>query len=270
MYDLIAYKKNIIDKFKQHNIDVSEVNILFMEALNLSKLQLLQKSSLTNSEKKIIDKCIKKRLKGMPIQKIFKRAYFYGLEFYINKNVLCPRPETELLVEEVLSKNGKDILDLCTGSGAIAISVANNTHANITASDISRKALFVAQKNAKKHNLQIQFVKSNLFNNIKGQFDIIVSNPPYIPSKDCLNLDVEVKNFDPKISLDGGADGLDFYRQIAIQSKRHLKVNGYLILEVGFDQANAVKNILLQNGFACYGKNDYNGIERIVVGELKW
>lgn len=269
---LIDCKKQVIDIFKKRNIDLQQVNILFCEALNCTKAELLAKTDVTFLQYKTIKSAVKKRLKGMPIQKIFGRAYFFGYTFKVNKNVLCPRPETELLVEETLKfvKDSSNVLDLCTGSGAIAVSVAKNSNAKVFASDISKKALKVAKFNAKNLNSNVKFIKSDMFNNITQKFDIIVSNPPYIKTADINNLDTEVKKYDPVISLDGGDDGLDFYKQIATQSKMHLNKNGVVLLEVGFDQAQIVKNIFEQNGFACYIKKDYNNIERIVVGEWKW
>lgn len=268
---LIDCKKQIIDIFKKSNIDLQQVNILFCEVLNCSTAELLARTELTSKEYKKLMSAVKKRLKGMPIQKIFKRAYFYGLTFKVDKNVLCPRPETELLVEETLkhTKQNCCALDLCTGSGAIAVALAKNSAANVFASDISTKALKIAKYNAKQNEVKVDFVKSNMFKNIKQKFDIIVSNPPYIKTDDIQKLDDEVKKYDPLISLNGGKSGLDFYNIIALQSKQHLTKNGIVLVEVGFDQAQDVKNIFEQNGFACYTKKDYNNIERIVVGELR-
>ena len=287
MISLKSYKKEIEKVFQKQNIDAEEVNILFCEVLNLSLSKLVFKTEITAKEKSKIDVAVKKRLTGIPIQKIFKRAYFYGITFFVNNNVLCPRPETELLVEEVLNciksaKNSKNneknsqktakklkILDLCTGSGCIAIATKKNCDEEIFASDISSKALYVARKNAKNLDARIKFIKSNLFQNIKCKFDIIVSNPPYIKSSDIQNLDVEVKNYDPILALDGGDDGLDFYKKIASQSKNYLNKNGFVILEIGQGQANDVKNLFGKNGFDCTIKKDYNNIERIVVCKLK-
>lgn len=268
--NIFEYKKEIEKRFLTHNIDKNEVNILFREALNIDYTKLLTIKDISAEQKKQIEMAVKKRIKGKPIQKIFKRAYFFGYEFYVNKNVLCPRPETELLVEECLkfAKQQSRILDLCTGSGAIAISVQKNSGANCAASDISTKALYVARKNAKALDAKVRFLKSNMFENIKSKFDIIVSNPPYIPSKDIESLDREVKDYDPRISLDGGDDGFDFYRLIAQNAKAHLNSNGKVLLEVGKGQADKVKNMLEKNGFVCYIKKDYNNIDRIVVGEL--
>ena len=267
---IFEYKKKIEKKFLTHNIDKSEVNILFCEALGLDYTKLLSKTEITEQEKKLVEKALKRRLKGEPIQKIFKRAYFCDYQFFVNKNVLCPRPETELLVEECLKfANSKSkVLDLCTGSGAIAISLQKKLDAEVVCSDISSKALYVAKKNAKALGVKVKFIKSDMFENIKSKFDIIVSNPPYIPSRDIESLDREVKNYDPKISLDGGETGLDFYRIIAKNAKAHLTGNGKVLLEVGKGQAKKVKNMLEKVGFVCYIKKDYNNIDRIVVGEL--
>ena len=272
MAKFIEAKKRLIELFKKNNIDLQEVNILFCEVLNCTQADLLTKVDLSVAEQKKLNYAVKKRLEGMPIQKIFRRAYFYDLVLYINNNVVCPRPETELLVEEVLktSNEKSKILDLCTGSGAIALAIKKHTNAQVFASDISTKALYVAKKNAKNLNLQLKFIHSNLFDGIKQKFDIIVSNPPYIKIEDCKTLDVEVKNYDPIISLDGGVNGLKFYEIIAKDAPKHLTKNGEIVLEVGMGQAPDVKKLLEKNGFVCYIKRDYNNIERVVVGELKW
>lgn len=272
MAKFVEAKKNLIELFKKNNIDLQEVNILFCEVLNCTKAELMIKTDLSVAEQKKLNYAVKKRLEGMPIQKIFRRAYFYDLVLYINNNVLCPRPETELLVEEVLktSNEKSKILDLCTGSGAIALAIKRHTNAQVFASDISKKALYVAKKNARNLNLQLKFFHSNMFDGIKQKFDIIVSNPPYIKTEDCKMLDVEVKNYDPIISLDGGANGLKFYEIIAKDTPKHLTKTGKIVLEVGMGQAQDVKKLLEKNGFVCYIKRDYNNIERVVVGELKW
>lgn len=267
---VLQVRKKVVEIFKNRNIDLNQVNILFCECLNCSRAELLSIDTITTKQAKYVIKTAKKRAKGIPLQKIFGREYFFGLEFKVNKNVLCPRPETEILVEEALKfvGQGAKVLDLCTGSGAIAVALAKNSKAQVVASDISSKALQVAKHNAKTNNANVEFKKSNMFKKIKGKFDVVVSNPPYIKTGDIQNLDVEVKKYDPIISLDGGADGLDFYRQIANESKKVLNKKGVVLVEVGFDQAQSVKKLFEQNGFVCYTKNDYNNIQRIVVGEL--
>ena len=209
-------------------------------------------------------------LEGMPIQYINNKAYFMGLEFYVDENVLIPRCDTEILVEEIIKIVNKDsllkILDLCTGSGAIAISLKKYlNNIEIMASDISDKAIMVAKKNASIIGVDVKFIESDLFNNINGKFDLIVSNPPYIKKFVIPSLDKQVRN-EPILALDGGKDGLDFYRKISYDAKRFLNNNGYLCFEIGYDQRKEVEDILLQNGYInIYSKKDYGGNDRIVI-----
>ena len=183
------------------------------------------------------------------MQQVFGYTDFYGMKINVNSDVLCPRPETEYLVEEVSrlikQDNLQAVLDLCTGSGAIALVVKrDNPNVAVTASDISEKALMVAKQNAEQNNLHVDFVVSNLFDNINGEFDLIVSNPPYIKTDVIGMLDPEVRFFEPTIALDGGMDGLDFYRKIVENAKNHLKIGGILAFEIGFDQKESVTEIL--------------------------
>lgn len=207
---------------------------------------------------------------GMPIQYINNKAYFMGLEIYVDENVLIPRCDTEILVEEIIKIVKKDslikILDLCTGSGAIAISLKKYlNNIEIIASDISDKALMVAKKNASKIGVDVKFIESDLFNNINGKFDLIVSNPPYIKKSVIPSLDKQVRN-EPILALDGGKDGLNFYRKISYDAKKFLNNNGYLCFEIGYDQRKDVEDILLQNGYInIYSKKDYGGNDRIII-----
>lgn len=271
MRKFVSVRQEVSALFEQYNIDLFDVDVLISEVLNvpLSKLFLLEKIN-ENSYKRIMNYA-QKRCGGVPITKLFKRAYFYGLEFYVNNNVLSPRQETELLVENALKiiKTGDKVLDLCTGSGAIAISLAKNCDAQIMASDISPKALYVAKRNAKKLSADIKFIKSNMFDKIDEQFDIIVSNPPYIASDDVNNLEREVKDYDPTIALDGGKDGLDFYKIIVSESPKRLKENGTLILEIGFNQYKDVEKLLKSNNFDTILMKDYSGNDRIVIAKLR-
>ena len=219
------------------------------------------------------------RLKqGEPIQYIIGKTEFYGLEFTVNPSVLIPQPDTEILVEEVIDiynknyriKNTKiSILDLCTGSGAIAICLEKNlNNVEVFASDVSKKALEVAKKNAIQNKTEINFIESNLFEKIEEKFDIIVSNPPYIESEVLKTLSEEVKH-EPVLALDGGEDGLDFYKKIAKEAKDYLKENGVLALEIGFNQKESVINLLEQEDYSgIYSKKDYGGNDRIVVGKI--
>ena len=222
-------------------------------------------------------KLIKKLIEGVPLQHITHQQEFMKLMFYVDENVLIPRPDTEVLVEEVIklakSINAKKILDLCTGSGAIAVSLAKYIEGSqITATDISRKALSIAKLNATNNDVEdrITFVSSDLFQNISEEkYDIIVSNPPYIKRKVIKTLDEEVKR-EPIIALDGGNDGLDFYKKIIRNAYQYLKYKGYLCLEIGYDQKDEVIDLINKEEkyIDTYSKKDLFDNDRIVITKL--
>ena len=222
-------------------------------------------------------KAIKRLINGEPIQHITHQQEFMKLNFFVNEDVLIPRPDTEILVEEVIKIarkiNAKKILDMCTGSGAIAVSLAKYLdNVEITAVDISEKSLDVAKTNAKNNEIEnkITFIESNLFENIVNEkYDIIVSNPPYIRKDVIKTLTKEVQK-EPKIALDGGYDGLDFYRKITHQSEEYLKFNGYLCFEIGYDQKkDVIKIINDEKKFTgTYSKKDLCDNDRIIVTRL--
>lgn len=218
---------------------------------------------------------IEKLTKGIPLQHITHRQEFMKMDFFVDENVLIPRSDTEILVEEVIKiaqkYNSPRILDLCTGSGAIAISLKKFVpNADITAVDISEKALEIAQKNAEKLESKINFVKSDLFDKLDNKkFDIIVSNPPYIRKDEIKKLSEEVQK-EPKIALDGGEDGLDFYRIIAEQAINYLKTGSFLCFEIGYNQKNDVIKIIEdeQNYKNTYCKKDLYGNDRIIITQV--
>lgn len=220
---------------------------------------------------------IEKIIKQVPLQHITHRQEFMKLDFFVNKDVLIPRPDTEILVEEVIKilnkRRNPYVLDLCTGSGAIAISIAKYVkNAKVFAVDISDKALNIAKRNAFDNEVlnKIKFIQSDLFENVgKIKFDLIVSNPPYIKTEVLENLDKEVKK-EPIIALDGGKDGLDFYRKIISQAEKYLKFNGYLCLEIGYDQKiDVIELIENQEHYrGTYSKKDLYDNDRIVVTRL--
>ncbi len=222
-------------------------------------------------------KAIKRLINGEPIQHITHQQEFMKLNFFVNEDVLIPRPDTEILVEEVIKIarkiNAKKILDMCTGSGAIAVSLAKYLdNVEITAVDISEKSLDVAKTNAKNNEVEnkITFIESNLFENIVNEkYDIIVSNPPYIRKDVIKTLTKEVQK-EPKIALDGGYDGLDFYRKITHQSEEYLKFNGYLCFEIGYDQKKEVIKIINDERkfIGTYSKKDLCDNDRIIVTRL--
>ena len=218
---------------------------------------------------------IEKLANGVPLQHITHTQEFMKMDFYVDENVLIPRPDTEILVEEVIKIaqkiNKPQILDLCTGSGAIAISIAKNIpDTEIYGIDISSKALDIAKKNAKELQANVKFIKSNLFNKLdKMKFDIIVSNPPYIKRTDINYLSEEVRK-EPNLALDGGIDGLDFYRKITEQAIDYLKLGSYLCYEIGFDQKDEVIDIInKQEEYSrTYCKKDLGGNDRVIITQV--
>lgn len=209
------------------------------------------------------------RAQHYPLQYITGCQWFMGYPFKVNESVLIPRQDTELLVECAVSKiKDKDlnVLDMCTGSGCIAISIDKLCrNANVTAADISTSALEVALYNNDKNGANVRFLESDLFGNIHGKYDIIISNPPYIPTKVIGSLMPEVKDFEPVIALDGSDDGLEFYESITSQSVKHLNNGGMLLYEIGCEQAESVANILEKNGFKNIAVHkDFAGLDRVV------
>ena len=215
----------------------------------------------------------RQRCGRMPLQYLTGEQEFMGLPFCVNEHVLIPRQDTEVLVEEAIRVIQKEmpeaaVLDLCTGSGCIGISIQSFcSNTQVTAADISEDALKVAQKNAKENQVPVKFVHSDLFKEISGSYDMIVSNPPYIPSKVIETLMPEVRDHEPIKALDGKEDGLYFYRIIVKESRQYLKRGGWLIFEIGSDQAEAVKTLLQEAGYENIEvKKDLAGLDRVVYG----
>ena len=217
-----------------------------------------------------LNEYVKKRLGHMPIQYILNKAYFCGLPLYVNENVLIPRFDTEVLVEEVLKISKKDkskrILDICTGSGAIAIALKKlGGFERVDALDISDKALEVARRNANELDLDINFLKSDMFSSLtcENKYDIIVSNPPYIQSDVVDTLESEVKDFEPRLALDGDADGMKFYKIIAENYENYLADNGVLALEIGYDEADDIRALF--EGKNVVIKKDLANLDRVAI-----
>lgn len=244
------------EQLKKYNIDTSEARLLLAFVLNIDKTKIYCIEECDDSISDRFFECINKRCMNIPYAYITQMQEFMKLPFKVNNNVLIPRQDTEVLVENVvqIAKNinadNIKVLDMCTGSGCIAISIDRYINkANVVAVDISKEALEVAQINNQMNNTNVEFIQSNLFENLTDkEFDIIVSNPPYIPSEDITKLQKEVLH-EPIIALDGGKDGLDIYRMIIIFSKEYLNENGYLILEIGFDQAKDIVELLKEEGY---------------------
>ncbi len=247
--------------------------IILSKILDLTKENLIIHDSEILSEKQELKykEYLVRLSSNEPIQYITNYQEFMKLPFYVDNNVLIPQPDTEILVEEVINncneKQKVKILDICTGSGAIAISLAYYLkNAEVFASDISDDALKIAKENANKNKVEIKYIQSNLFESIfEKNFDIIVSNPPYIESESIEYLSEEVKK-EPRLALDGGIDGLDFYKIIADNSKKYLKENGILALEIGYNQKEKVKAILEMNNYKNIKTiKDLSGNDRVII-----
>lgn len=220
------------------------------------------------------EQAIAKRALRIPVQQITGRQEFCGLDFLVNEHVLIPRQDTECLVEEVLKKvkPGDHILDVCTGSGCIIISVQKlmKDQCICQATDISGKALEVAKKNAEHLQAEVSFRQGDLFEAIEGRFDCIVSNPPYIESEVIRELEPEVRDHEPMLALDGKEDGLFFYRRIIKEARKYLQPEGWLMFEIGYLQGEAVSKLMTENGYQNVTvKKDLAGLDRIVLGQYR-
>lgn len=209
----------------------------------------------------------------MPLQYITGEQEFMGIPFLVSNKVLIPRQDTEILVEEVIkaARPGMKLLDMCTGSGCIAVSLVKLVPGlEATASDLSGEALEMARENARRQEAEITFVQGNLFEPVKGQFDIIVSNPPYIPSAEIEGLMEEVRLFEPRAALDGREDGLYFYRRIIEAGSGYLKEGGWMMFEIGCSQGEEVSELMKKAGFSYVSIcKDLAGLDRVVKGKLE-
>lgn len=249
-------------------------DLIMANVSGLSKVELITKSHtlLSYEAKEKFFEYINRRLALEPIQYIMNYVEFMGLDLYVDKNVLIPRGDTECVIQPAIEyineHQCKRVLDLCSGSGAIAISIGvycKDTEA-IWASDISLDALEIVQRNSElnKTDHKIKTIQSDMFDKIEGLFDIIISNPPYIEKEEINRLMPNVKDYEPKIALDGGLDGLDFYRIIAHEANRRLKDNGRIYLEIGSTQKEEIKKIFSSYTYICAIKDLY-GLDRGLV-----
>ena len=256
-------------RFSDNGIDEEEAEWIFALSLDMKKSAVTATDRILKmAQAKQIVRIADERLTGRPLWYIIGDADFCGYKIKVDERVLIPRPETEDLAMMVVSevKAGQKVLDMCTGSGAIAITVAKelekkNIQAEITASDISEDALTLAKENAQLNGAAITFVQSDLFANLHDKYDIIVSNPPYIPTATVQTLQREVRDFEPHLALDGGEDGLDIYRKIAQKAAEHICAGGTLIMEVGEGEATDVAKLFPQKSMIA---KDFNGIDRYV------
>ena len=275
--EIIKIGSNLL---KEKNIStyILDSEILMSKTMSKSREEILINFDKDLNEKNILkfNKYLVRRLKSEPIAYILEEKEFWSKKFYVNKDTLIPRPETELLVEK-LAKIFKDkkifILDIGTGSGCIIISLLSclNKSTGI-AIDISKKAVDVAKKNAKRHQLidRVKFLNKSIEGIFSKKFDLIVSNPPYIDRKDLKNLNDDIKKFEPRMALDGGKDGLDLIKKVIYKSKEILKINGTLALEIGKEQNKKVSKILIDNNFRITSViKDYKSNIRCIMAKYK-
>ncbi len=263
--------QKIKKQFALREIEEDEAEWIFALTLGIPKSEVTAEERIIKAEQaKTILKIVDERMTGRPLWYVYGDTDFCGYTIKVDERVLIPRPETEELAMMVVSaaEEGQSILDLCTGSGAIAIAVSKELEkcgrpCKVMASDISAEALEVAKENAEANEANVTFVQSDLFSRIRGRFDVIVSNPPYIPSKEIASLQKEVREFEPRLALDGGEDGLDCYRKIAANASKYLNRGGILMLEVGAGEAQEVVKLFRGNTY-CMIVQDFNGVDRYV------
>lgn len=262
--------ENLKKKFRSSSVDETDAEWIVSIVTGIKRSELGGDSRVKSSHIDKIDELAAERIKGKPLSYVLGNADFYGYEIKVDERVLIPRPETEELVSEVLKvvKNTDKVLDLCTGSGAIALVINKKSGASVTATDISEAALEVAKENFKQFDAAVETRLIDLYGGLSEKFDIIVSNPPYIKTEEIDTLDKEVKDYEPRIALDGGEDGLDFYRRICEGAKQRLNEHGKLFLEAGYGEAEEIKK-MLENDFNVEIIKDISGIDRIIKAELK-
>ncbi len=271
--------RQAVDKLGSAGIEsVESESRLLMETVCRSDLGfylLHADEEMPAEQKEQFDELVEARCGRVPLQHLVGEQFFMGLSFLVNDRVLIPRQDTEILAEEAIRVlNGEPghprVLDLCTGSGCLAVSIQSFCpESEVTGSDLSEEALGTASQNALRNGVKVQWIRSDLFEAIEGSFDLIVSNPPYIPTNVLDTLMPEVREHEPRLALDGGADGLDFYRRILPACGPHLRPGGTLLLEIGSDQGEAVADLLDRHGFGDLRiLPDLTGMDRVVSGRM--
>ncbi len=264
--------KNTKKRFAEAGIDEEDAEWIFALTLDIPKSAVgTEERIIKAAQAKRILKIVEERLTGRPLWYIIGDTNFCGYTIKVDERVLIPRPETEELAVMIANalEDGFSVLDLCTGSGAIAIAVAKEAqkrglNIKVTATDISESALSLAKENAERNEADILFLQSDLFTRIRGRFDIIVSNPPYIPTATIDTLQREVKDYEPRLALDGGADGLDIYRRIAADAFKYLNRDGMIVMEVGEGEATAVSKMFRGGNSYSIIVKDFNNVDRYV------
>ena len=275
VFEIIKIGSDLLRE-KKISSHILDSEILLSKTLNISREEILVNLDQNINEKKIsiFQKYIKRRSKNEPIAYILEEKEFWSKKFALNKNTLIPRPETELLVEKLIKicKGKKiSILDVGTGSGCIIISLLSELNLSKgTGIDISKNAVLLAKKNASKYGLlnRIKFLNNSFENLFNKKYDLIVSNPPYVVSKEIKNLSEDIKRFEPRMALDGGNDGLDLIKKVIYKSLNILKINGLLALEIGNGQIKKVSKILIDNRFRIkHVLKDYKNNVRCVIAQ---
>ena len=277
IFETIKLGSNLLRK-SEISSHILDSEILLSNVLSKTREKILVNLDQKINQKNILKfkKYIERRSKNEPIAYILEEKEFWSKKFIVNKDTLIPRPETELLVEKLvkLFKGKKiSILDIGTGSGCIILSLLSNLEKSVGLGvDVSNKAILIANKNAKRHELsnRVKFLNKSFESIFSKKFDLIVSNPPYIETKNIKNLSEDIKRFEPIIALDGGKDGLDLIKKVIYKSKRILKIKGTLALEIGNEQIKKVSKLLIDNNF-CIRKiiKDYKNNVRCVIAYFK-
>ncbi len=263
--DLLAATKK---QFAQNGIDESDAEWIYSLTLGIPRSELGQTRKVMPAELRKIDGIVRERLTGRPLWYIIGDVDFCGCKIKVDERVLIPRPETEEMTAQAIKliEEGDKVLDLCTGSGCIAVAIAKHCRdkrVQVTAADVSDAAIMVASDNANYNSVSVTFVQSDLFARVHGRFNMIICNPPYIKTSEIAKLQKEVKDFEPRIALDGGDDGLDFYRRLSKEVSRYMVRGGMLVMEVGEGQAEAVLKLFEKRDYAMVGK-DINGVDRFL------
>ncbi len=276
--EFIHYAEDIL---KNANIEtpVQEAGVMLCQVLKCGRAYLFAHGDreLNPDEKSKLENMLAQRAKNIPLQYIIGNTEFMSLRFMVTSAVLIPRQDTEILVEKVIelanSRERLSVLDMCTGSGCIAVSIAHFCpECSVVACDISEEAIKVATANSELNGVQnrVKFFSGDLFESIKHnqKFDIIVSNPPYIETETIAGLQKEVRSYEPGIALDGGADGLDFYKKITAKAPEYLNFLGWLAFEIGYNQGEKVSTLMKESFNNIQVLKDYSGNDRVVVGQL--
>lgn len=270
--EILQMAKSELRECGNPNFD-SDSEFLLAHLMGMGRCDLRGDLEITDSIASRYSELISRRGCHEPMDSLIGFTEFMGLKIPFSVYTLSPRQETEIMVDSIVRENvgrkGLRILDMCTGSGCIGLALKKHLDADVTLADISDEALSECRHNADINNINVEIVKSDLFDSISGTFDIIVSNPPYIPTRDINGLEKEVLEYDPIISLDGGEDGLNFYRKIIESVPRFLKDDGLIYLEFGVGQSEYIANLMRANFDNIEIVKDYSGLDRYIKGKKK-